>query len=225
MELAIDTSNEVAGLALSREGVVLAELTWVVGRNHTQETIPALLRLLEQAGAGLGEVRGVIVARGPGSFSGVRVGISLAKGLALALNIPLVGVSTLEAMALALARLGLPICPLLKFGRELAVAIFQLQGGKFVKLAEEQVADPARLISLASKVEGPIVFCGDIGPEVSNKIRLEMGGRALFLSSRLHRPGYLCELGWQRLKAGDWDDLATLQPLYLKKPSITLKRK
>lgn len=222
MELAIDTSNEIAGLALSKKGKVLAELTWIAGRNHTQELIPSLLRLLEQARAQLQDLKGIIVARGPGSFSGVRVGISLAKGLAFALNIPLVGVSTLEALAFPYARLGLPVCPLLKFGQKFAMALFQLRDDKLVTLVEEQVVEPAEI---SSRITGEVILCGEMEPELVTLLRQELGEKARFLSSRLRRPGYLCELGWQRLRAGEKDDLATLQPLYLQKPSITLRKK
>ncbi len=222
MELAIDTSNETAGLALSKKGQVMAELTWVAGRNHTREVLPALLRLLEQVEARLQDLEGIIVAKGPGSFSGVRLGISLAKGLALALNVPLVGISTLEALAFPYAGLGLPICPLLRFGRELALALFQLREDKFVRLLEEQIVEPGEI---PSKISGQIIFCGKLEPELVSFLHQEFGEKAQFLSSGLRRPGYLCELGWQHLRAGKQDDPATLQPLYLKKPSITLRRK
>jgi len=222
MELAIDTSNEIAGLALSREGQVMAEFNWVAGRNHTQEVIPSLLRLLEQAGAQLQDLKGIIVAKGPGSFSGVRVGISLAKGLAFALSLPLVGISTLEALAFPYAGLGLPICPLLKSGGELAMALFQLQGSKFVRVLEEQIVKPAEI---PLKITGQVIFCGEMEPELVTLLRQELGSQAQLLSCRLRRPGYLCELGWRRLRAGKKDDLAALQPLYLKKPSITLRKK
>lgn len=222
MELAIDTSNRIAGLALSREGQVVVELTWVAGRNHTREVIPSLLRLLAQTRAQLRDLKGIIVARGPGSFSGVRVGISLAKGLAFALDIPLVGISTLEALAFPYAGLGLPVCPLLKLGRELAMALFQLRGDRLVTLVEEQIIDPAEM---SSRITSQVIFCGEMEPELVTLLRQELGEKARFLSSRLRRPGYLCELGWQRLRAGERDDLATLQPVYLKKPSITLRKR
>ncbi len=222
MELAIDTSNEIAGLALSKKGEVMVELTWVAGRNHTREVIPSLLRILEQTGAQLQDLKGIIVARGPGSFSGVRVGISLAKGLAFALDIPLVGVSTLEALAFPYAGLGLPVCPLLKFGRELAMALFQLRDDKLITLVEEQVVDPSEI---SSRITGQVILCGEMEPELVTFLRQELGEKARFLSSQLRRPGYLCKLGWQRLRAGERDDLATLQPLYLKKPSITLRKR
>ena len=97
MQLAIDSSTDTASLAITRGNEVLAELTWRCGQNHSVELMPRLSRLLEQANIDLKSISGIIVARGPGSFNGLRVGISTAKGLAFSLGVPLVGINTLEA--------------------------------------------------------------------------------------------------------------------------------
>ncbi len=88
MELAIDTSTEIAGIALSSQGEIVAELTWHAGQSHTTELVPNLICILEQTKLNLKDINGVIVAKGPGSFNGLRVGMSFAKGLALSLHIP-----------------------------------------------------------------------------------------------------------------------------------------
>ena len=88
MLLAIDTSTDTASLALVRDSQVLAELTWYCGQNHTVELLPQLTHFLHQIESGLQAISGIIVARGPGSFNGLRVGISTAKGLAFSLGIP-----------------------------------------------------------------------------------------------------------------------------------------
>jgi len=89
MELSIDTSSATANIALSHKGEILALLIWQTARNHTIELLPNLICLLQQAKVELGSIEAIIVAKGPGSFNGLRVGISTAKGLASALNIPL----------------------------------------------------------------------------------------------------------------------------------------
>ncbi|MEW6034800.1 MAG: tRNA (adenosine(37)-N6)-threonylcarbamoyltransferase complex dimerization subunit type 1 TsaB, partial [Chloroflexota bacterium] len=96
MELSIDTSTELVSLALSEQGIPRAELTWTAGLNHTAELLPGVQALLRQIGTELQHVKAVFVAIGPGAFNGVRVGMSTAKGLAFSLDVPLVGVSTLE---------------------------------------------------------------------------------------------------------------------------------
>ena len=85
MQLAIDTSTDMASLALVRGDEVLAELTWRCGQNHTTQLLPHLTHLLNQAKLSLQSANGIIVAKGPGSYNGLRVGISTAKGLAFSL--------------------------------------------------------------------------------------------------------------------------------------------
>ncbi len=111
MQLAIDTSTDTASLALVQDSEVLAELTWRCGQNHTIELLPRLAHLLNQTKLSLQSTSCIIVAKGPGSFNGLRVGVSLAKGLAFGLGIPIVGVSTLEVAAYQHAETGLPVCP------------------------------------------------------------------------------------------------------------------
>ncbi len=140
MELAIDTSTETASIALSSQGEVIAELTWHAGQNHTAEVIPNIVCLLDQGKLNINDINSVIVAKGPGSFNGLRVGMSLAKGLALALNIPLVGISTLEVEAYPYAFTLLPICPIQNAGRgEIATALFRIKKGKWCRLVEEHI--------------------------------------------------------------------------------------
>jgi len=99
MEIAIDTSTDTATIAISCAGVACAEMTWPVGHNHTVELVPNILHLLNDSKVTLHQIDAIIVARGPGSFNGLRVGVGTAKGLAFALGIPLVGIATLEVEA------------------------------------------------------------------------------------------------------------------------------
>ena len=101
--LAIDTSTRVGGVALCRGDQLLGEDTWQAGGHQTRQVLPAAARLWERAGCTVRDLALVVVATGPGSFTGLRVGVSLAKGLCLPLGIPLVGVPTLDALAYQLA--------------------------------------------------------------------------------------------------------------------------
>ena len=221
MELAIDTSTETASLALSLKGKVQAELTWHAGRNHTKELLPNLIHLLHQAS--LQDIEGIIVARGPGSFNGLRVGMATAKGLGLALSIPLVSISTLEMEAFQHAATGQPICPIFNAGRgEIATALFQTKQGKWQRLIEEHITT---IEELCAKLTARTIFCGQISPEIASQLKEWLGEQVVIVegASSLRRAGYLAELGWRRLEKGDHDDPATLQPLYLRRPAITLK--
>ena len=222
MELAIDTSTPDASIAFSSEGQIIAELTWHSGQNHTLELMPNLSCLLRLNELTVKDIGGIAVARGPGSFNGLRVGLSAAKGLAFALNVPLVGISTLEVEAFPLAASTLPICPISNAGRgEIATAIFQLINEKWCRVLEEHIAT---IDSLVSTIRGPTIFCGRIESQVKSVLRERLGTSALIVegAGSLRRAGYLAELGWRRLSKGDYDLVATLQPLYLRNPSITI---
>ncbi len=221
MHLAIDTSTDTASVAIVRDSELLAELTWRSGQNHSVELLPHLSNLLNQVGLDIQSASGIIVAKGPGSFNGLRVGVSTAKGLAFSLGIPIVGISTLEVAAYPYAETGLPICPISNAGRvEIATAMYQKQGERWRQLSTEQITT---VETLCSRITTPTIFCGEFIPAITARLREQLGDRAVIpgSASRLRRAGFLAELGLQRLKAGDGDNPATLQPIYLRRPPIT----
>lgn len=221
MLLAIDTSTDMASIALLQDGAVLAELTWRCGQNHSTQLLPNLAHLLNQANLSLQSVSGIVVAQGPGSYSGLRVGISTAKGLAFSLGIPLVGVSTLEVEAYQQAERGLPICPVFNAGRgEIATAAYQKKGNQWRQLIAEHLTT---VETLCSQITTKTVFCGEFVPSIAAELKKQLKQKAVMLSpaAGLRRAGFLAELGLKRFEAGDYDDLVTLQPLYLRGPAIT----
>lgn len=223
MELALDTSTDVSGLALSREGEVLAEMAWLAGQDHARQLFPALEALLERGGVGLEEVRAIFVALGPGSFNGLRVGLAAAKGLVLALGAPLVGVSTLEVEAFPFRSASLPLCPVHGAGREdLAVALFREGPGGWERLWEDQLLSPAKLLS---RLPEKVLFCGEIPPHFLDHLEAWEGDAVIpSPNARRRRPAFLAELGWQRLKERGPDPPASLQPIYLRHPPITQRK-
>ena len=224
MELAIDTSTDWAGLALSKEGISFSELTWKPGKNHTSELFPNLDNLLETARLDMKNLCAVFVAKGPGSYNGLRAGISAAKGLAFSLNIPMVAVNTLEMEAYPFAFTGLPLCPIQDAGRgDIATALYCMAGGwKCIK--EEHLTT---IEKLCEDTKAKTLFCGEIPPSSIEKLKSALGDNAVIpeFHERLRRPGCLSLLGWQRLQTGYNDNLATLQPIYLRLPPITQRKK
>lgn len=224
MELAIDTSSNIAGIVLSHKGEILTELNWRSAQNHTVELMPNIAHLLQQANIEPTSIEAIIVAKGPGSFNGLRVGISIAKGLALSLDIPLLGISTLEVEAYPFAYTGLLLCPIHKAGREeIATALYRQVDNEWRCLEKEYLIT---LDALCQQIHQETLFCGEIPPDIINKIQQNLGQRAIIPQTpRLPRAISLAILGWQRLNKGEKDDLATLQPLYLRPPHITKPRK
>ena len=224
MEIAIDTSTGWGGTALSQDGNLLAELTWKPGQNHTTELFPNMERLLQTAKSDIRSLTAVFVTIGPGSFNGLRAGISAAKGLAFSLKIPLVGISTLEAEALPFAFTGLPLCPIHDAGRgEIAAALYR-QADSWRQLKEEYLTT---VESLCAEISEKTIFCGEIPPAAISHILASLGEKAIIplWEQRLRRPGYISYLGWQRLLSGQQDNPATLQPIYLRQPPITQRKK
>ena len=221
MQVAIDTSTDTASLALVQDGEVLTELTWRSGQNHSTQLLPNLSHLLNQAKLSLQSASCIIVARGPGSYNGLRVGISTAKGLAFSLGIPIISISTMEVEAYQHAETGLPICPIFNAGREeIATAMYQKKGNKWCQLAAEHITT---VDALCSRITGKTVFCGEFVPSIAAELKKQLKQKALVLppAAGLRRASFLAELGLKRFKAADYDDLTSLQPLYLRGPSIT----
>jgi tRNA threonylcarbamoyl adenosine modification protein YeaZ len=219
MILAIDTSSDNASLALVQDGRVLAEANWRCQQNHTVELLPRLVSLLDEAKAGINSISAVIVARGPGSFNGLRVGISTAKGLAFSLGVPLVGISSLEVVAYGHAETGLPVCPIFNAGRgEIAAAIYQGKDDNWRQLVAEHITT---LDALCSAITTKTVFCGEFVSQIAGELKKKLKERAVIAATDPPRARLLAELGKRRLDAGDHDNPASLQPLYLRRPAIT----
>jgi tRNA threonylcarbamoyl adenosine modification protein YeaZ len=224
MQLAIDTSTDMASLALVQDSQVLAELTWHCGQSHSTELLPRLTHLLAQARVNLQSVDGIIVARGPGSFNGLRVGMSTAKGLALSLGVPIVGISTLEAAAYQHAETGLPVCPISNAGREeIATAMYRKKGNDWCQLTTEHITT---IDELCARITTKTIFCGELADLIITRLREQLKQRAVIPppAARLRRASFLAELGLKRLESSNYDNLATLQPLYLRRPPITMPK-
>ncbi len=220
MIVAFDTSTEWCSVALyDPDRGVRAEQTWLAGRAQTRELLPAVDRLLGQQRIARTDLRGVGVALGPGSFTGLRVGLATAKGLAFALDIPLWGVPTLDILGYAyVAVTAAPVCAVLHAGRgRLAYAFYRTRGGDWQRISEYENTTVAALIG---RIETPTIFCGEIEPTVVAEIESRLGSLAFVQppAACLRRAGYLAELAWQRGQAGERDDLALLQALYLQMP-------
>ena len=224
MELAIDTSTATAGAALSHRGVLVAETTWRAGYNHTTQLYPVLEALLRLGGVTMEQVTGVIVAQGPGTFSGLRVGVSAAKGIALSRGIPLAAVSTLAVEAYPHMSSQSLIRPVLDAGRgELVVGAFRVQEGELVEVVPPSIVS---LEQLCASIRGPTLFCGEYLPAIASDLARGLGPPAAMAppAALVRRPAYLAALGWQRLVRGQTEDIATLEPVYLRGPSITKPR-
>jgi tRNA threonylcarbamoyladenosine biosynthesis protein TsaB len=215
MLLAIDTASRQASAALYDERGVRAETSWCSADNHTVELMPRLTEMLAQQGVEPSGLRGVAVAIGPGSFTGLRIGLSVAKGLAVGRGIPILGLPTLDSLAQALLGQRLPLRALLAIGRgRYALADYRLGRDQWQRSGKPRLATVEGVVA---GVRERTLFAGEIDAPLAQAIAQALPGTALLLppAGRLRRAGYLAELGWQRLQRGERDDPAALAPIYL----------
>jgi tRNA threonylcarbamoyladenosine biosynthesis protein TsaB len=218
MLVAIDTATAYASLALHDGFRVRVEHTWESPRRHTVELLPRLVAALEQLDLGAEHLSGVAVTRGPGSFTGLRVGMAVAKGLALARGLSLVGVPTLDVVAAAQGRDRRPLCAVLQAGRgRICVATYRWRGGEWrVREGPSLTTWP----TLVKETASPTLFCGEIDVAGADALAT-LGELAVLLpaAARLRRAGFLAEVAWHRLNRGETDDPTTLAPIYLQHPT------
>jgi tRNA threonylcarbamoyladenosine biosynthesis protein TsaB len=213
MLLAVDTSTAQVGLALYDGSQVIAEYAWRNGQRHTVELAPAILELLTRCGRTMDDIQALAVALGPGSFTSLRVGLSLVKGLALARRLPLIGIPTLDILAAAQASARLPMVVAIQAGRgRLAAGWYKHSKNGW------RARDAARLVTLAelvSEVKSPVILCGELTSVERERIAQEARIQLVSPARSVRRPAILAELAWKRWQAGQVDDEATLAPIYL----------
>jgi tRNA threonylcarbamoyladenosine biosynthesis protein TsaB len=212
MLLAVDTSTPQVGLALYDGARVLAECAWRSSQRHTVELAPAVADLLTRCGATMNDVQALGVALGPGSFTSLRVGLSLVKGLALARHIPLVGIPTLDVLAHAQPLGRHPLLCAIQAGRgRFALGVYKTSRKRW------QAQGPARVVNLEAlmaEAQSPARVCGEFSAEEIQKMKAA-GIRLATPAASVRRPSVLAELAWERWQAGDVDDEAALAPIYL----------
>ena len=216
MLLAIDTSTNDSGVALFDGAVVLAECAWFSGRRHAEQVLPVVDLLLRHADATPADISAVAVALGPGSWSGLRVGMSFAKSLAIAREVPLIGISTLDVLAYPQRHGALPVVPMVRLGRDRYGAAVYRHGAAWGP------AGAARNLLLHELPELTDVglFVGDVDEAARALLRERLGDAATFAAGgdNVRRPAALAELAWARLESGQRDDLVGLEPIYLGSP-------
>jgi tRNA threonylcarbamoyladenosine biosynthesis protein TsaB len=214
MLLAVDTSTRTVGLALYDGVHVLYELAWTSRDFHTVELAPAVASMLERSDQDASGLQAVAVATGPGSFTGLRIGLALAKGLALVRHIPIIGIPTLDFLAAAQPVIDVPMAAVLRAGRgRLAVGWYAASDGSWLSSAPIEVLTPKEL---SLRIHTPTLICGELNEDERRRLGRKRKNVLLATPAQsLRRPGFLAELGWQRLEAERFDDPVTLSPIYL----------
>lgn len=213
MLLAIDTSTRQVGIAVYDGSQVIGEYAWRSSQRHTVELAPAIFELLERCGLQMGNVHVLGVALGPGSFTSLRVGLSLAKGLALSRHLPLIGIPTLDILASAQAPSRLPLAVAIQAGRgRFAVGWYKRSRSGWRAKGKARVLTVEALIN---EVKSPILLCGELTARERQALAAKPEIQLATPAQSVRRPAILAELAWDRWQTGDIDDEATLAPIYL----------
>ena len=225
MLLAIDTSTRIMSLALHRGDMLLAEYTATIGKGHSQYLAPLIQQMLAQADVAVSGLTAMAVAIGPGSYTGLRIGVSLAKGMAAVNNLPLVGISTLDAIALGQSfyNTRYTLVVVIPAGRGRVIAgEYRGKKGRWV------AKDTPRLQTwndLLETLEDQIYLTGEITPAGLEAVQVaQASGKSITLiqpAYRLQRAGFLAEEAWRQLhdttEAHDFS-ASQVMPIYLKSP-------
>jgi tRNA threonylcarbamoyladenosine biosynthesis protein TsaB len=211
--LALDTATRTLGLALHDGQQVLAESLWVGGGRHTGELASEVAWTLRRTGVPAAALTALAVTRGPGSYNGLRVGLALAKGLALALRIPLLGFPTLAVLVRAQPRRSGRLLAVLEAGRGRVAALWY----KSARTGWQPQGDPEALTwdEMLARLEKPTYICGEIAAEVRGRLAGESGAELAPPALCLRRPSLLAEMAWEGLRNGAVGDPGALNPVYL----------
>lgn len=213
--LAIDTSNQVLGVALLKDGQVIGEVMTNLTKNHSVRLMPAINDLMNEVALKPDELDRIVVAKGPGSYTGVRIGISTAKTMAWSLDIPIVGVSSLEVLAYQGRFFPDYICSFFDARRGLVFAgLYQWKDNQLVSVQEEKNLLMDDVLKKLVEDQKKVVF---LSPDISiykDKIQQSLGDFAIIPEGPYHIPqaGHLGLAGLNK----EADSTHTLIPNYLR---------
>ena len=216
--LAFETSAKAASVALLENNKLLGESYQNTGLTHSQTLMVMAEDLLKQCGKTVNDITAVAVAEGPGSFTGVRIGVAAAKGFAWGRQLPCYGISTLESMAVSLGIYDGHICACMDARRaQVYNALFYVNRGVLSRVTEDRAIALSELKTDLERIDGPIYLVGD-GAELTHRtLAAEIPGLILPPEHRLHQRAVgVALLAAKKMEAGESGDGAALQPNYLR---------
>ena len=212
MLLAIDSATDTIGLALTDGVRILAEEVWVARRHATVELAPETARLLRRVGAPEDQLQGIAITIGPGSYTGLRIGLAFAKGLAFGRGLKIVPVPTLEVLALGQPSRPEPMLAMLRAGRGRWSAAWYKWGKRGWKAeGEPQLLEGRDVLTM---LERPTYLCGEFEPEERKAWGKNRNARLSPAELSMRRPAVLAQIGWERLATRAASHPLQLVPVY-----------
>jgi tRNA threonylcarbamoyladenosine biosynthesis protein TsaB len=232
--LGFDTATEVTTIALASEDKVLADLALVSEKTQMERLMPLIDMILDQAGVKVGELDGIVVGSGPGLFTSLRIGVTTAKTLVQALDIPIVSISTLDVLAYSFAhstparrppagragQAGRLICSVIDAKRgEVFASLYQAVEGDVSEIWPPKVVSPQVLAQELSLLEKPVLLVGNGAWAYQSLLKEKLPKKAEVASAifSYSRAANLISLAFPRFLSGEVDDTNKLVPIYIRK--------
>ena len=212
--LAIDTATQVSSVAVLKEGRLLAELTMQGKLTHSETLLPHIEQVLKMAAVTKEELTGIAVSNGPGSFTGLRIGLAAAKAMSYVLGIPLVGVSTLQALAYQLPAPGVRVMCLLDAQKGNAyVESYRWENNSLQVVDSVQVAKITDIVAACANMNEQVILLGDaVQKKVAGKLELPANVSVAPPHIVMPRAACVAMLGQAKLLAGETDTVMDLEP-------------
>lgn len=217
--LSMDSSSLVTTVALLKDEFILGEYTLNFKREHSVILMEKVEELLRDCDVDIDEVDGFVVSKGPGSFTGLRIGMATVKGLSMGSNKPYVSISSLDALANSLKTFDGLICPMMDALRDsVYTGLYKNIDGKLTKIIDCTALDLTELADILNEKNEKVIFAGD-GAFKHKEFLINNVNNFEFVPNHLSiiRASSLGELGMEKLIAGEIDDMNSA-PLYIKKP-------
>jgi len=218
--LAIDASGIAGSVAYIKEGKLAGEYYICDKLTHSQTIMPMLEDMKALLNINLEEIDAVAVTSGPGSFTGLRIGVTAAKALALALEVPIVGVPTLDTMAHAMVYTEYLICPIMDARRnQVYTALYKWEAHTLKRLTDHMAVDIEEYVVELNKREEKVIFLGDGVGVYETRIREVLGEKAVFAPSfcNLQHASVLADVAAKLYEEGQSEDPSLFVPIYLRK--------
>jgi tRNA threonylcarbamoyladenosine biosynthesis protein TsaB len=216
--LGIETSTKTGSVAVVSESGVIAQYSLNIEVTHSERLMSTVDRVLKDTGLAIGDLDGFSVALGPGSFTGLRIGIATVKGLAFATGKPVAAVSTLKALAANLPFASHAVCPLLDARKKEVYAALYRQEGEILVVEMPESAIP--IVELAERIPGTVIFTGEGAHLYRAVLEESFGGRAFFAPpvACLPSAAIVAAMGLSFFESGQYLNPDELAPLYIRKP-------
>lgn len=225
--LGFDSSGMVASVAIVEDDILVAEYSVNYKKTHSQTLLPMFDAVVSMTELDLDSVDGIAVAAGPGSFTGLRIGMSTVKGLGLALDKPVVAVPTCHALAYNLWGSDKLICPILDARRsQVYTALYEFKDEEMITIKEQDAMDINDLIDIINNLDRDVIFVGDGIPVFKERIEEKIKNKAYFAPAHLNRQraGSVAALGMIYMKEGKAESADDVKPVYLRKSQAERER-